>query len=265
MKYYILFFLMVNKLLMSSQVDPVTRNYYSTDGQFIDHSFEANQYELKVVESCIKSQQHSSKPIIKIPVLFHNLLKSGEVTSTEHSRIVQQFAVINTAFSGDFDSKNQDSRIRFCLSTQNSGIKDTIVSDTLSITGLMSLSQTLVSRSETKKCIHIFVLDFNNATAGYVPYMDTLIGNDCIFLNRKFLSGNNTLHYSTGKTLIHLLGNYLGLRPLWGNGHCEDDGISDTPKHHGTNIKCFAGKRMSSCAPGTYQLSDNFMDALPDA
>lgn len=73
-----------------------------------------------------------------------------------------------------------------------------------------------------------------------------------------------------GKTAVHEIGHYLGLRHIWGDddGACqgqqgfEDDGISDTPhQSDASNFNC--NKNTNSCNQGAGDLKDmveNYMD-----
>ena len=84
------------------------------------------------------------------------------------------------------------------------------------------------------------------------------------------LPKGNAQFGARGKTAVHEIGHYLGLRHIWGDddGACqgqvgfEDDGISDTP-HQGdaSNFNC--NKNTNSCNQGAGDLKDmveNYMD-----
>ena len=42
-------------------------------------------------------------------------------------------------------------------------------------------------------------------------------------------TGTVTAPFNKGRTATHEIGHWLGLRHLWGDAECGDDGISDTP------------------------------------
>jgi len=89
--------------------------------------------------------------------------------------------------------------------------------------------------------------------------------------------GHATAPYNEGKTLTHLLGNYLGLQSLWGNRNwdsenivahrCEDDGVNDTPIHNAPNYnKVKAGENhISLCDGFKKEMYMNYMDNTVDS
>ncbi len=80
----------------------------------------------------------------------------------------------------------------------------------------------------------------------------------------------NAMYGCRGKTAVHEIGHYLGLRHIWGddNGACqgdwgfEDDGINDTP--HAADMSNFdCNKTKNTCNQGAGDLKDmveNYMD-----
>lgn len=71
--------------------------------------------------------------------------------------------------------------------------------------------------------------------------------------------------YNMGRTLVHEVGHWLGLKHIWGDESCGDDGITDTPKQAGFTSGCPSG-RVSTCDNGTNgDMYMNFMDFTNDA
>ncbi len=71
--------------------------------------------------------------------------------------------------------------------------------------------------------------------------------------------------YNEGKTLTHLVGNYLGLHELWGEYTCSDDYVDDTPIHNAPNYGCPSYKHVSTCGDNPVEMTMNFMDNTNDA
>jgi hypothetical protein len=72
--------------------------------------------------------------------------------------------------------------------------------------------------------------------------------------------------YDKGRTAVHEAGHWLGLKHLWGDTYCGEDGIDDTPKQSGFTTSCPTGIRMSSCSPNTAgDMYMNYMDFTNDA
>jgi hypothetical protein len=68
-----------------------------------------------------------------------------------------------------------------------------------------------------------------------------------------------------GKTAVHEVGHWLGLKHTWGDDYCGDDLVGDTPKQSGYNIGCPTDSRIS-CGNGPYgDMFMNYMDFTSDA
>jgi hypothetical protein len=68
-----------------------------------------------------------------------------------------------------------------------------------------------------------------------------------------------------GRTAVHEVGHWLGLRHIWGDTYCGDDLIDDTPKQGNFTAGCPNTFR-SSCSNGTLgDMYMNYMDYTNDA
>ena len=65
--------------------------------------------------------------------------------------------------------------------------------------------------------------------------------------------------YAMGRTAVHEVGHWLGLRHLWGDADCGDDGVADTPKQETFTNGCPTSVRIS-CNNGPY--GDMYMDYM---
>jgi len=65
--------------------------------------------------------------------------------------------------------------------------------------------------------------------------------------------------YSKGRTNVHEIGHWLGLKHLWGDADCGDDGVADTPKQATYTNGCPSGIRIS-CNNAPY--GDMYMDYM---
>jgi hypothetical protein len=71
--------------------------------------------------------------------------------------------------------------------------------------------------------------------------------------------------YNKGRTAVHEVGHWLGLKHIWGDAQCGDDGIYDTPPQNGYTSSCPTGIKTSSCnstAGGDMYM--NYMDFTND-
>jgi hypothetical protein len=62
-----------------------------------------------------------------------------------------------------------------------------------------------------------------------------------------------------GRTAVHEIGHWLGLRHLWGDEDCGDDGVADTPKQETFTNGCPSGVRIT-CNNAPY--GDMYMDYM---
>jgi hypothetical protein len=95
-----------------------------------------------------------------------------------------------------------------------------------------------------EKVLNIWVGYLENGVAGYAQLPGGPTNTDGIVIDARYLlEGSDTTIasvYNRGKTLVHLVGTYLGLYELWNSYEpCKDDNVEDTPIHNVQNF--FAG------------------------
>jgi hypothetical protein len=76
---------------------------------------------------------------------------------------------------------------------------------------------------------------------------------------------NVTAPYDMGRTAVHEVGHWLGLKHIWGDTYCGDDGIDDTPKQSNFTSGCPSGIRNSCGNTATGDMYMNYMDFTSDA
>ena len=116
--------------------------------------------------------------------------------------------------------------------------------------------------------LNIWIVDLPDREAGYAQMPWSPQKSDGIVVNRKLFepSGNSFNSYNQGKTLVHLVGSYLGLYELWNEDkRCVDDRVFDTPIHNAPN---YGGnteyRHISLCSGNPVEQTMNFMDATDD-
>jgi Pregnancy-associated plasma protein-A/Secretion system C-terminal sorting domain len=78
-------------------------------------------------------------------------------------------------------------------------------------------------------------------------------------------TGTATGNYNMGKTAVHEVGHWLGIKHTWGDANCGDDGVDDTPKQASYTIGCPNTVRIT-CGNGPYgDMYMNYMDLTNDA
>lgn len=76
---------------------------------------------------------------------------------------------------------------------------------------------------------------------------------------------NRSGTYNMGRTAVHEVGHWLGLKHIWGDYYCGDDGVDDTPVQGNFTPGCPNTFR-SSCSNGSLgDMYMNYMDYTGDA
>jgi hypothetical protein len=96
------------------------------------------------------------------------------------------------------------------------------------------------------------------------PELEGVVVHNKVFgSNNPLLPAGPIAVYNQGKTCVHEVGHYLGLRHIWGDGDCsEDDGIADTPDQDGSSDDC-SGRNSCASSPEP-DMFENYMDYSGD-
>lgn len=71
--------------------------------------------------------------------------------------------------------------------------------------------------------------------------------------------------YNMGRTVVHEAGHWLNLKHTWGEEHCGDDGVDDTPQQSVYTVGCPSGIRISCDNGPNGNMYMNYMDFTEDA
>lgn len=223
-----------------------------------------------------------------LPVIFHIVYNSVEARVSE-DQVLSQIEALNRDFRHTdreihhpadtlegFAGKAADTGISFCLAAVSLGggvpgihyVRSQVVvwhtDDAIKSSKLQG-----ADAFDPDHYINVWVAPLDGGASGYAQMPGGLVETDGIVIDYRFLGigGSSVAPYNEGKTLTHLMGNYLGLYDIWGPGHCKDDYVDDTPIHNAPNYNMpTSGERhISLCPMGPIdEMWMNFMDNTDD-
>jgi hypothetical protein len=220
--------------------------------------------------------------VVKIPVVVH-VIYNNLAQNISDAQVKSQIDALNR----DFRRKNADTvntperfrslaadiKVEFYLATSDPKGRSTngIVRKYSSVVNWLSNDKIKFSSSagddawDSKSYLNIWVGNLI-AGAGYSSAPGSDGSKDGVVVNFNAFgtidkSGNNSM----GRIAVHEVGHWLGLKHIWGDAQCGDDGIGDTPSQSGYTINCPSGFR-STCNNGTLgDMYMNYMDYTADA
>ena len=226
-----------------------------------------------------------------LPVVFH-ILFSNEEDRIDQQLIHRQLKLLNDDFAGravdgflnnhaDEDRRGikskyllpVDTRIQFCLADDDgeSTLDDAIdyQHTFIEVWENRQLMKTEFGSpiKSPEKYINIWLCNLPKGEAGYAQLPHGPSQFDGIVMDISYIKDldSEDSNYGLGHTLTHLMGNYLGLYPLWGPSPCHDDYVKDTPIHNAPNFGILNARHVSTCAGYPTELVNNFMDATDDS
>ena len=103
---------------------------------------------------------------------------------------------------------------------------------------------------DPSRTINIWVANLGGESRGYATMPGGPEETDGIVIDYRFvgIGGSAVAPYNEGKTLTHLIANYLNIQSLWGEGYCKDDGVADTPIHNSPNFGCPKYRHITTCS-----------------
>ncbi|MEP7143530.1 MAG: M43 family zinc metalloprotease [Ferruginibacter sp.] len=233
----------------------------------------------------IAMRDTAADEIIYIPVVIHLLYKNAEQNITD-AQIISQIDVLNKDFrmlNNDrantpeaFKSLAGDSRIQFCLAQVDpqgkpaKGIdrkyttRDFFTTDD----GMKMALKGGTAAWDSKRYLNIWVCNLSNKCLGYATPPGAAEDLDGVVIAYDVFgtTGNLRAIFNKGRTTTHEIGHWLGLIHTWGDDHCGDDRVDDTPAQESYNSGCQSFPKLSACSPDNNgDMFMNFMDFSDDA
>jgi len=213
-----------------------------------------------------------------LPLVF-NIIDINHSKKVTEKTIEDQLQIVNTAFAGkcenstnrDYDSVlGGDTKISFCMGSPGGNVQSINTINRQSpyaFADIEKISDKKLGVEGAKKdeYINIWITELPDDIGGFAIMPDVDDSMEGVYIDPDYFGPRpESEQYKEGKTLIHLLGQYLGLKPLWAGNDCMDDGIEDTPVHNAPNYRCFGYSHITLCPGYGEEMIGNFMDATPD-
>ncbi|GAB5538759.1 MAG: zinc metalloprotease [Salibacteraceae bacterium] len=254
----------------------------SYDAALKDIEAMAEEFEAGLVAPAIRSAKE-----VVIPVVVH-VLYDREENNIPDSQILSQIDALNRDFNWEQWDKFKipavwrdlgvASGFRFKLADVDpqgnwtKGITRKQVFETIIGGGdnYYSTSRGGVDPWPQAHYINIWVCEIGDNVLGfaYLPASDVPANDGIVMDPRAFgLGGTAQAPYDGGRTLVHEMGHYLGLRHLWGmeEGSCTNtDYMSDTPWQQEPNYRCSQFPSKSCASEKNGDMFMNFMDYADD-
>lgn len=223
--------------------------------------------------------------VIVVPVVFHVLYHSSTQNISDQ-QVLSQLTVLNNDYRrlnadavntpAPFKSVAADARIVFCLAKvdPNGRYTSGIIHKYTNSDLFLSDDEMKFSSSggddawDSKKYLNIWVCNLFGRTLGYAVMPGGPAEKDGVVIQYTAFGtmGTAVAPFNKGRTTTHEIGHWLGLKHLWGDAECGDDGIADTPPQETSNSNCASFPHLSSCSINSYgDMFMDFMDFTDDA
>ncbi|MEL7121872.1 MAG: zinc metalloprotease [Bacteroidota bacterium] len=227
-------------------------------------------------DSSAYSKAYKSTPYF-IPVAFH-VIYNDPGQNISNDMILDQLRILNSSFSSLDPTVIQKwpqattVPIQFCLAKIRAEYEITpaifrVYTPKRIFTDRQQMKFTVQGGSDAfypEKILNIWICNLGNNRMGFAQMPGGLPNIDGIVINYKYVGKNerSTHPFNLGKTCVHEVGHWLGLKHIWGDGPCYvDDGIEDTPIAGNPNYGCPISA--NSCQKEV--MTQNYMDYVHDA
>ncbi len=249
--------------------------------------YETSMFNKEFHSNQSNTQSRDTLPdeIISIPVVFH-VLYNNAIQNISDAQILSQLQVLNEDYSRlNADASNTpnvfkpfaaDVRIKFCIARADALGRPTngiIRKHTNNVSYNIddAMKSSVAGGDDAWDCnryLNIWVCNLAGHNLGYATQPGDPADKDGIVIQFDALGkiGNLQPDFNKGRTATHEIGHWLGLKHIWGDSDCGNDGIYDTPQQSSYNNNCPSFPHMSSCSPNSNgDMFMNFMDYTNDA
>jgi hypothetical protein len=245
------------------------------------HSFIAQHSQIKPRTGGASGQVDGDIQVLRIPVVVH-VLYSEAFHNISYEQIRSQIEVLNKCFRrqnamgtlpGMFANLAADVRIEFQLANIDPvGNPTTGIVRKRTTIEFFSIDDRIKSSArggsdawDPSQYLNIWVGNTTGGVIGYASFPGGAPETDGIVVRHSAFgtTGTVTAPYNLGKTTVHEVGHWLGLRHIWGDADCGNDHVEDTPPQQGPSRGCPSGLPVSCSNNGNMYM--NYMDLTSDA
>lgn len=224
----------------------------------------------------------SENVIVRIPIVVH-VLYNNESENISDAQIRSGIEALNRDFrrkAADtvntpqrFLEQAADVRIEFGLATADpegrstAGIvrRQTIRNGWMADDKMKQSAQGGDDAWDSKSYLNIWIVNLVGGT-GYASMPGGAAETDGVVIRyNAFGTINTSAPFNLGRTAVHEVGHWLGLKHIWGDTQCGDDGVDDTPQQGFFTKGCPSDFRSSCNNEETGDMYMNFMDYTDDA
>jgi hypothetical protein len=285
--------LLLGLLLCISSIALAQRECAS--GEYLDNlkgsSLSFNQ-QLLEVESFIHQQKtqdrqyrtnsENSMPVIVIPVVVHVLYNNASQNISDE-QVRSQIEALNRDFRRNnkdtsatperFRSVAADAMIEFKLANVDPAgrVTNGIIRRSTSVSGFRADDKIKFTHSggsdawDSKSYLNIWVAPMHSII-GYSSVPGSPADKDGVVIaTSAFGTINTAAPFNLGRTAVHEIGHWLGLKHIWGDHFCGDDLVDDTPGQGNFTPGCPTTFRTSCNNAATGDMYMNYMDYTSDA
>jgi hypothetical protein len=249
------------------------------------HNFSSSSVVATGTNAIADGRDTLKNEVIVIPVVIHVLYHTSAQNISDQ-QVLSQIAALNNDYRRlNADTVNTpqpfkkiaaDPRIVFCVAKidPNGRYTTGIIRKYTKEELFLSDDEMKFSSSggdnawDSKKYLNIWVCNLFGRTLGYGVLPGGAADRDGVVIQFNVFGtlGGVSAPFNKGRTATHEIGHWLGLRHLWGDALCGDDGISDTPPQQTSNSGCPSFPHLSSCSnTPNGDMFMNYMDFTDDA
>ena len=254
----------------------------------LQNSFDLVEQQIEKTIANIKkyaARDTSSNEIINVPVVIHVIYKSAAQNISD-AQILSQLEVLNKDFSNQnndrintplvFKNLAADTKIKFCLARVDPKGKKTsgIIRkhsnfEIFSADDAMKFSASGGDDAwDSQRYLNIWICALSTRSLGYATPPGGPADKDGLVIAYDVFGtvGNLRSTFDKGRTATHEVAHWLGLKHIWGDADCGDDGVDDTPRQKTYNFGSPIFPHVTDCSlDANGDMFMNYMDFSDDA